>query len=103
MSKLTKDDVAHVADLAKLNLSESEITEFLPQLSSIIEYIASLNEVDTEGVAPTAQVTGLTNVYRNDEINSIGILSQDEALSGTDKMHNGYFKVKAILSERTDK
>lgn len=103
MSKLTKTDVAHVAELANLNLSDKEIEEFLPQLSSVIEYITSLNEVDTDGVTPTAQVTGLTNVYRNDEISPVGILSQDEALSGTDETYNGYFKVKAILTERTDK
>jgi aspartyl-tRNA(Asn)/glutamyl-tRNA(Gln) amidotransferase subunit C len=103
MAKLTKDQVLHIADLSKLNLSEAEIKKITPQLSSIIEYVETLNEVDTENIEPTAQVTGLTNVYRDDEVNPIGSLSQDEALCGTEENYNGYFKVGAILSERTDK
>lgn len=103
MAKLTTGDVKHVANLAKLNLTEEELKKFVPQLSSIVDYISSLNEVDTQGVEPTSQTTGLTNVFNPDEVSSERVLTQDEALSGTDNIHNGYFKVKAILSERSDK
>jgi len=103
MAKLTKDEVLHIAKLASLSLNHSEIEKFLPQLSKIVDYIGQLKEVDTKGTEPTAQVTGLENVLRKDEINSTNVLSEDEALSGTDEIHNGYFKVGAILSERTDK
>lgn len=103
MTRLTKADVVHVAKLAKLNLSDSEINKFLPQLSSIIDFIGQLNEVDVKNVEPTAQVTGLENVYRVDGLNSSNYLTQDEAISGTDKTYNGYFKVPAILEGRTDK
>ena len=103
MARLTKADVIHVAKLANLNLSDSEINKFLPQLSSIIDFVGQLNEVDTKNVEPTAQVTGLENVFRDGEADPSKCLSQDEVLSGTDKTYNGFFKVPAILEGRTDK
>ena len=103
MAKLIKKDVLHVAKLANLNLTDSEIAKFLPQLSSVVDFVSQLNEVDTEGIEPTAQVTGLENVTRADLVKTENCLTQEEALSGTDKTYNGYFKVKAILEGRTDK
>ena len=103
MAKLKKADVLHVAKLANLNLTESEIKKFLPQLSSIIDFISQLDEVDTKGIDPTSQTTGLTNVFREDQVMSDKLLSQDEALSGTEETYNGYFKVPGILEGRTDK
>ena len=103
MAKLTRSDVLHVAKLAKLDLTESEIKKFLPQLSSIVDYISQLSKVDTQNIEPTAQTTGLENVYREDKATGGASLSQDRALSGSDKTYNGYFKVPAILSERSDK
>ena len=102
MAKLTKSDVDRVATLAKLNLTDSEVDKFLPQLSSIVDYISELSNVDTEGIEPTSQTTGLENVFRADELKPSSI-NKDEALSGTDSVHNGYFKVEAILIERSDK
>lgn len=103
MAKFTKKDVEHVAKLAKLDLTDSEIEKFLPQLSSIVGLISELDEVDTKNVEPTAQTTGLENVFREDMATNTQSLDQDQALSGTDKIYNGYFKVKALLAERTDK
>lgn len=103
MSKLTKADVDHVAKLANLNLSDSEIEVFLPQLSSIVEFVGQLNEVDTANVEPTTQTTGLKDVYRDDVVDASNCLPAEAALSGTDNTHNNYFKVKAILEERSDK
>lgn len=103
MAKLTKKDVEHVAKLANLDLSDEEVEKYLKQLSSIVDYISELSKVDTERIEPTSQTTGLEDVYRTDEVNQQNCLSQDQAISGTDKIHNGYFKVKAILSERSDK
>jgi aspartyl-tRNA(Asn)/glutamyl-tRNA(Gln) amidotransferase subunit C len=102
MAKLTKDDVLHVAKLAKLDLTENEINKFLPQLSSIVDHIGELSKVDTSGVEPTSQTTGLENVFRGDDITATSF-DQNTSLSGTDNTYNGYFKVPAILSERTDK
>ncbi len=101
MAKLTKKEVKHVADLSNLVLTEAEITKFTPQLDKIIEFVSTLDEVDTKNVEPTSQTTGLKNVLRDDIVKSDELLSQEEALSNTDG-HNGYFKVKAILTNRTD-
>ena len=101
MAKLSKDEVLHVAKLAKLDLTSQEIEKFSHQLSDVINYFGELNQVKTDDTEATSQTTGLENVYRKDEKKNS--LSQEEAVAGSDKIHNGYFKVKAILSERTDK
>ena len=103
MAKLTKADVAHVAKLAKLKLTNSELNKFLTQLSSIISYIEELQNLDTAKVEATSQTTGLENIIRNDVIDTTSVLSQSEALSGIDSSYNGYFKVPMILEGRTDK
>lgn len=97
MGKLSKSDVKHVAKLAKLKLTSSEIAKFSKQLSEIISYIEELNEVDTSKTEPTSQTTGLENVTRDDKIAFEDRLFQHDALSGTEKVHNGYFVVDAVL------
>ena len=94
-TKLTKEQVRHIAQLANLQLKDKEVTKFQKQLSDVLGYIDVLNELDTSKVKPTAQVTGLQNVFREDELGKS--LTQEEALSGTKNKHNGYFKVKAIF------
>ena len=103
MAKLKTSDVLHVAKLAKLDLTEKEIEKFTDQLSNIVNFIGQLSEVDVKSMEPTSQTTGLENVYREDKLNPNQTLSVDESLSGTDKDYNNYFKVDAILTERTDK
>jgi aspartyl-tRNA(Asn)/glutamyl-tRNA(Gln) amidotransferase subunit C len=103
MAKLTKVDVLHVAKLAKLDISEKEINKYTEQLAPVINYFSELSEIDTNDVEPTSQTTGLENVFRQDVIKGENSLNQDEAVAGSEKTYNGYFKVKAILSERTDK
>jgi aspartyl-tRNA(Asn)/glutamyl-tRNA(Gln) amidotransferase subunit C len=103
MGKLTKADVQHVAKLANLTLTPGEVEKYTKQLSSVVDHISELSKVDTEDTEPTSQTTGLEDTYRQDEVKEGNCLAQETALSGTDKIHNGYFKVKAILTERTDK
>ncbi len=101
MAKLTKKEVFHVAELSNLTLTDAEIAKFTPQLDKIIEFVATLSEVDTEDVPPTSQTTGLTNVLREDVVKTDNSLTQEESLSNTEGF-NGYFKVPAILKNRTD-
>jgi aspartyl-tRNA(Asn)/glutamyl-tRNA(Gln) amidotransferase subunit C len=103
MSGIDKSDIEHVAKLSKLTLTESEKEKFEKQLSGIIDYISELKEVDTDGVEPTSQCTGLEDIYREDTIKTENVLSNKDALSGTEKTHNGYFMVDAILQERKHK
>ena len=68
MSSLTQKDVEHIAELARLRLTDSEIKQFGGQLSSVLEYVQTLAEVDTSGVSETARVAELENVSRKDEV-----------------------------------
>lgn len=96
-SKLTPDQIKHIAKLANLNLTLKDLAKFQQQLSKVLDYFEILNNVDTTGVEPTSQVTGLENVFKNDQIQSS--LTSQKALSGTKSQHQGYFKVKSIFNE----
>lgn len=95
VDKLTDKEVRHVAKLARLGLTEEEIAKFQKQLSGILEFVATLNEVDTKDVIPTSQVTGLENVFREDEVKPS--LSQEEVLKNAPDKYKGYFRVKKVL------
>ena len=82
MPKLTGDEVRHIAKLARLELTDDEVSRFTTELTSILSYIDQLREVDTKDVAPTAQVTGTTNVLRDDVILDPQLANPD-ALLGT--------------------
>jgi len=91
---LSRDDVAHVAMLARLGLSDEEVERFGAQLDAILHAISRLNEVDTSAVAETAQVGGLVNVWREDEPRpSIGT---ERALANAPDSDEGQFRVGAI-------
>ena len=103
MSKLTTKDILHVAKLAKIEISDKDVEKYSEQLSQVVDYFSNLSEVDTENVEPTSQTTGLENVTRSDLVKTENSLTQEEAIAGTDKIYNGYFRVGAILTERSDK
>ena len=66
--KLTKEEVLHIAKLSRLTLTDEQVERFSNQMSGVLEYVGQLNEVDTDNVEETSQVTGLENVYRDDEV-----------------------------------
>lgn len=96
MSKLSRDDVLNLAKLSRLRLSEEEITRFQAELSEILDYVEVLNRVDTEGLEPTYQVTGLKNVTRLDEIKDYQAKPSD-LLKNAPATQGGQFKVKKVL------
>lgn len=77
MSQLTDDQVRHIAKLARLTLTEEEVPKFAKELSAILEYVTKLQEVDAKDVEPTAQVTGLTNAFREDSVRESAISADD--------------------------
>jgi len=81
MAKITKQQVSKVAHLARLKLTDGEMDKFTSQIESVLEYMDILNEVDTTGVVPTSQVTGLSNVMRDDNI--IDFADKEELLKST--------------------
>lgn len=95
--KITEQDVRHVAKLSRLKLDDAEIHEFTEQLSSVLEYVEKLNELDVENVEPMAHPTEMTNVFREDEP-SAG-LSVEEALKNAPDASAPYFKVPKVLGD----
>jgi len=93
--KLTDEEVRHIALLARLGISEAEVEKFRNQLSSILENFDILSQVDTEGLAPTAQSVSLENVYRPDEAKPS--LPVDEVLANAPEKEDNSFKVNAVL------
>jgi aspartyl-tRNA(Asn)/glutamyl-tRNA(Gln) amidotransferase subunit C len=90
-----KINVARVAKLANLSLSEEETQLFETQLEETLKYVEQLSEVDTKNVAPTSNVTGLENVM--DEDITRQSLSQKQALANAKETEKGLFKVKGIF------
>jgi len=95
--QLTTDEVRHVAELAKLALTEEEIAQYTEQLSAILDYAARLQEVDTSNVPPTPYILPLTNVMREDE--PAPCLTNAEALANAPDHDDGFFRVRAVFEE----
>jgi aspartyl-tRNA(Asn)/glutamyl-tRNA(Gln) amidotransferase subunit C len=95
MSRISKEEVKHVANLARLAITEEEATTFTKQLDDIITYAEQLNELDTTGVEPTTHVLDLKNVMRKDEPKKW--ITQDDALNNAPDKQDGQFKVPSVL------
>ena len=90
-------DVHHIAKLANIPITTDEAEKLASGFNSVLQVIDQLNEVDTSGVEPTHQVTGQTNITREDLVDEARMLKQEEALSNAKNTYNGYFVVDAIL------
>lgn len=97
MAKLTRDEVLKLALLARLRLSDAEVDKFTTEIEAILGYVEQLQTVDLEGLEPTYQVTGLTNVMRPDDIVEYGT-SPKELLKNAPATENGQIKVKRMLT-----
>ncbi len=93
--KITKQEVEHVAKLARLDLSAQEKEKLTQQLSNILTYVEKLNELDTKGVEPTSHVLDIKNVMR-DDVAAPG-LAQDRALANAPEKAAGHYKVPLII------
>jgi len=94
---LTRKQVRHVAQLARIGLEPGDEEFYAEQLSGILEHIDRLQEVDTDAIPPTAQVVEVTNPLREDEPRPC--LTQEEALANAPATVNGFFRVPAIQEE----
>lgn len=95
--RITRDEVAHVASLARLELSDDDLTTFTDQLGVVLETAAQLNALDLDGVAPMSQPYPLTNVLRPDEV--VPSLDRDEVLEQAPAAEDGRFRVPPALGE----
>ena len=92
---ISPEQVAHVAHLARLQLSEAEQEQFTAQLGAILDYMEQLNEVPTDGVEPTSHVLDLVNVFREDRVQQT--VTVDEALHNAPESAHQYVVVPRIV------
>jgi aspartyl-tRNA(Asn)/glutamyl-tRNA(Gln) amidotransferase subunit C len=97
MPEITRDEVAHLADLARIDLSEAELDHLAPQLSVILESVASISGVAGDDIPPTSHALPLTNVFRKDVVQPC--LTAEQALSGAPEQEQQRFKVPRILGD----
>jgi aspartyl-tRNA(Asn)/glutamyl-tRNA(Gln) amidotransferase subunit C len=94
---ITREDVEHVAELARLELTAPEKEQFIAQLNEILTYFEKLNELDTTGVEPTTQVIPMSNVLRDDAVQPS--LDRAQALQNAPDEAHFFFKVPRIIEE----
>ncbi|MCH8919494.1 MAG: Asp-tRNA(Asn)/Glu-tRNA(Gln) amidotransferase subunit GatC [Chloroflexi bacterium] len=92
---LTPEEVRHNARLARVGLSDDEVSRFQSQLSQILEYFERLQEVDTENVPPTAHTLAMHNVMRDDEPRPS--IDKEEVLANAPQREDDLFRVRAVL------
>ncbi len=96
MADLNRDDILKLAALARLELTEDEVAEYGRELSAILAYVDQLQAVDVQGLGPTHQVTGLTNVSREDVIQDYGYAPLD-LLKNVPATEHNQIKVKRMI------
>ena len=97
MPTISRDEVAHLANLARLAVTDDELDTFAGQLDQILDAVAKVSEVAEEQTPPTSHAVLLTNVFREDAVRPG--LSQDEALAGAPAAEDGRFRVPRMLGE----
>ncbi|MFC7376745.1 MULTISPECIES: Asp-tRNA(Asn)/Glu-tRNA(Gln) amidotransferase subunit GatC [unclassified Brachybacterium] len=97
MPSIGREDVARLADLARIQLSDEEIDRFAGEFDSIMDAVASVSEVATEDVLATSHPIAMTNVLREDVV--ADTLTQEQALAGAPEAQDGRFAVPQILGE----
>ena len=93
--KISKQEVLHVADLARLDLDEELIDRFAGQIGEILEYVDKLNKIDTQGITPTSHAIFLSNAFRDDEERPH--LDNDVALANAPEKEDGDFIVPKVV------
>jgi aspartyl-tRNA(Asn)/glutamyl-tRNA(Gln) amidotransferase subunit C len=94
---ITREEVAHLAHLARIDLTDAELDHLAPQLAVILESVASVSKVAADDIPPTSHAVPLTNVFRSDEVRPG--LTAEEALSGAPEVEDQRFRVPRILGE----
>lgn len=97
MSKLSREEVLKLAQLARLDLTDAEVEEYSRELTAILQYVQQLEQVDVNGLQPTNQVTGLTNVMRDDKVRDYGYEPR-ELLENVPAVQDEHIKVKRMIS-----
>ena len=97
MSRISADDVRKVAHLARLDLAEATIATYTSQLERILDYVAHLEQVDTDGVPPTTRAVDVVNVTRDDTVNPTPV--REELLNLAPEREGDFLRVPKILAD----
>ncbi|TAK70679.1 MAG: Asp-tRNA(Asn)/Glu-tRNA(Gln) amidotransferase subunit GatC [Actinomycetota bacterium] len=97
MPAITRDEVAHLARLARLAIDDAELEHYAAQLEVILDAVASVSQVAADDIPPTSHPVPVVNVFRDDQV--LPGLSHDEALAGAPAVQDGRFRVPRILDE----
>ena len=93
--KITKKEVLHVANLARLDIDDDDVERFADQIGTVLDYVDTLKKVDTSGVTATSHAITLTNAFREDEVK--GQLDPADALANAPEKESGAFVVPKII------
>ena len=93
--KITPEEISHVANLARLHLSEAEVAEMTRHLDDILTYVTKLNELDTEGVEPTTHTISIVNAFRGDEVKPS--LEREKSLANGPRQDGEAFVVPRVI------
>ena len=94
---LTREEILHIATLARIGLSEKDVEKYQHELSQILDYFKKLEEVNVEGIEPIGHITGMQNTFRSDKQEDFGALGKDAIMKNAPEVKEGYIKVKSVL------
>ncbi|MDO8560393.1 MAG: Asp-tRNA(Asn)/Glu-tRNA(Gln) amidotransferase subunit GatC [bacterium] len=98
MPTITRHDVEHVAQLARLTLPADELARFTEQLAAILQYVGKLGELKTDGVMVTAQVTGLSNITRADQVVGCDAATRERLLSAAPERSGDFIQTRGVFA-----
>lgn len=96
MTEISRDDVLHLAQLSSLQLKDEEVDALQQDIGNILGYIEQLGELDTKGIEPTYQVTGLQNIWRDDAVDQSGV-TREQLLALAPESRQNSVKVPKVL------
>lgn len=96
-SKISQQEIEHIAELARIGLTKKEEKIFSEELSNILEYIEQLKEIDTKNIEPVSQVTGMVNVLREDITNNCDKNIREKIIANFPEEKDGCVKVKQVM------
>jgi aspartyl-tRNA(Asn)/glutamyl-tRNA(Gln) amidotransferase subunit C len=94
---LSKEEILHIATLARIGLDEKDIEKYQSELSGILDYFKKLEELDVENIEPIGHITGMQDVFRSDMNEDFGSLGEEAILKNAPEKKDKYIKVKSVL------
>jgi len=94
---LSKEEILHIATLARIGLDEKDIEKYQHDLSAILDYFKKLSELDVKNIQPIGHITGMQNVFRTDRNEDFGPAGKEAIFKNVPETKDGYIKVKSVL------